>query len=145
MSRRFAALRILGSLAVLTAAGCVRTQPALPANVSVGSSVRDALPHPQSAAPDAPPRILALHFSSLDVHVGGTWTGKIVTTTNVASVEIRTNLFSIDVPRSAYGTFGFSLDALDVPPIFLRGYALRVIARNAGGAAVEEDLPLRFR
>ncbi len=59
-----------------------------------------------------------------------------VTTTNVASVEVRTNLFSINVPRVAYGRFAFRLDVLDTPPIFVRPYRLRVIARNSAGRRV---------
>ncbi len=68
-----------------------------------------------------------------------------MTTTNVASVEVRTNLFSIDVPRRTFGDFRFSLRVFDVPPIFIRGYRLRVIARNSAGQTSEEDLPLRIR
>lgn len=86
-----------------------------------------------------------MQFSSDDVPRGQTWSGRIVTPTNVASVEVRTNLFSINVPRRAYGDFRFSLHVFDVPPIFIRGYRLRVIARNSAGESAEEDLPLRIR
>ena len=85
-----------------------------------------------------------MRFSTNDVTVGKTWRGAIVTTTNVASVEVRTNLFSIDVPRRRYGLFAYSLSVLDVPPIFIRKYRLRVIARNAAGRETEEDLPFRI-
>jgi hypothetical protein len=86
-----------------------------------------------------------MRFSSLDVRRGGRWSGEFVTGTNVASVEVRTNLFSIDVPRRTYGRFAFTLDVLDTPPIFVRAYRLRVIARNSAGKAYEEDLPFRIR
>ena len=86
-----------------------------------------------------------MNFSTLDIPRGDTWLGTIVTTTNVASVEVRTNLFSINVPRRTFGDFRFTLRVYDVPPIFIRGYRLRVIARNAAGEAVEEDLPFRIR
>lgn len=91
------------------------------------------------------PRIVALQFSSLDVRRGSHWSGTIVTSTNVASVEVRTNLFSIDVPRTEFGRFAFDADVVDLPPIFIRPYRLRVIARNAEGVAVEEDLPFQLR
>ena len=68
-----------------------------------------------------------------------------MTTTNVASLEIRTNLFSLDVPRTAFGRFAFTLDVLDVPPIFVRAYALRLIARNSAGVQFEKDVPMRLR
>ena len=60
----------------------------------------------------APPRILAMRFSSLDVHRGQEWSGSFVTGTNVASVEVRTNLFSINVPHRSPGRFAFTLDVL---------------------------------
>lgn len=86
-----------------------------------------------------------MNFSAEQVRRGQTWSGRIVTSTNVASVEVRTNLFSIDVPRRAYGDFRFSLRVYDVPPIFIRAYRVRVIARNTAGQSAEEDLPFRIR
>lgn len=86
-----------------------------------------------------------MNFSSIDLQRGSTWSGTIITTTNAASVEVRTNLFSIDVPRRAFGDYHFVLRIYDVPPIFIRAYHVRVIARNSAGAGVEEDLPLRIR
>ncbi len=103
------------------------------------------LPAPIVAANAAPARIVAMHFSSNDVRRGQTWSGTIVTTTNVASVEVRTNLFSINAPRRNYGRFAFYVHVFDVPPIFVRRYTVRVIARNTAGAAAEEDFPLRIR
>lgn len=86
-----------------------------------------------------------MQFSSLNVRRGERLTGEFVTGTNVASVEVRTNLFSIDVPRTGFGRFAFALDVLDAPPIFIRPYRLRVIARNSAGAAFEQDLPFEIR
>lgn len=104
-----------------------------------------ALPTPRVERNDAPPRILAMRFSTLDVKRGTHWSGEFVTGTNVASLEVRTNLFSIDAPKRAPGRFAFVLDVLDTPPIFVRAYRLRVIARNSAGRAYEEDVPLRIR
>ncbi len=133
----------LGALA-LTALlqACVSRLPDSPPNVAIGPA---ALPAPQLEPNDAPPRILGMRFSSLDVRRGGRWAGAIVTGTNVASVEVRTNLFSINVPKRAPGSFSFVLDVLDAPPIFVRAYRLRVIARNSAGSKYEEDLPFRIR
>jgi hypothetical protein len=86
-----------------------------------------------------------MRFSAAQVRRGETWSGEIVTGTNVASVEVRTSLFSIDVPRTAFGRFAFRLHVFDVPPIFIRAYEVRVIARNSAGAQAEEDFPLRIR
>lgn len=86
-----------------------------------------------------------MHFSTLDVRRGELFSGEFVTGTNVASIEVRTNLFSIDVPRTGYGRFAFTLDVLDTPPIFIRPFRLRVIARNSAGAEYERDLPFEIR
>jgi len=114
----------------------------MPGNASIGGRTRAT---PVTSPAGAPPRIVAIALSSIDVRRRTDWSGTVVTGTNVASVEIRTNLFSIDVPRTTYGRFGFRTHVLDLPPIFVRPYRLRVIARNARGAEAEEDLPFRFR
>ena len=137
MSRLIAAAFLIFALAA-----CSQQTVAVPSNVTFGAGT--TLPPAPPAAGDAPPRIVAMQFSSDRVSLGQTWSGQIVTTTNVASVEVRTNLFSINVPRRTYGDFRFSLHVFDVPPIFIRGYRVRVIARNAAGESVEEDLPFRI-
>lgn len=115
----------------------------MPANAIVGADA--ALPAPIVEPNDALPKILGMRFSSLDVRRGEQWSGWFATTTNVASVEVRTNLFSINVPHVGPGRFEFTLDVLDTPPIFVRSYRLRVIARNSPGDEDEEDLPFRIR
>jgi len=115
----------------------------MPSNASVGA--RSVLGTPRVEANAAAPKILTMRFSTLDVHRGSTWSGQFLTGTNVASVEVRTSLFSIDVPRTDYGRFAFKVNVLDVPPIFIRPYRLRVLARNSAGAIDEEDLPMWIR
>jgi hypothetical protein len=136
-------LHRIGALA-LTALlpACASRLPEPPANLAVGLTV---LPTPLVEPNGAPPRILGMRFSSLDVRRGQRWRGAIVTGTNVASVEVRTNLFSINVPKRKPGSFSFTLNVLDTPPIFVRAYSLRVIARNSAGRVYEEDLPFYIR
>jgi len=139
--------RLLRAMAVMTAGtlvACSSAAPPAPANVHVGP-----FPKARGAAPARPngaaPAIQRIWFNSLDVRRGGVWEGQIDTSTNVASVEVRNNLFSINAQRSDYGHFAFTVDVLDLPPIFIRGYDLRVIARNSAGAETEEDLPFQIR
>lgn len=129
------------SLIVLLSA-CGSRLPDPPLNVVAN---RAALPAPEVQPNDAPPRILGMWFSTLDVRRGEDWSGAFVTGTNVASIEVRTNLFSINVPHVSPGRFTFTLHVLDTPPIFVRAYRLRVIARNSPGDAFEENLPFRIR
>jgi len=131
-------------LAVATSA-CVTHLPPVAANTSVGPALPASWPSPPAAAGDAAPRIVAAHFSSLEVKRGEIWSGTFVTGTNTASLEVRTNLFSINVPRTAYGRFAFDVDIYDTPSIFIRPYRLRVIARNTAGEETEEDLPFVIR
>jgi hypothetical protein len=138
MSRRF-----VRTFFALLLAGCASQTRAVPANISFSGS--PSLPNPVPAANGAPPKILAMHFSGDEVKRGETWSGEIVTTTNVASVEVRSNLFSINVPRRGFGRFAFTLRVYDVPPIFVRAYQIRVIARNSAGQPVEEHFPFRIR
>jgi hypothetical protein len=126
----------------LIAAACSSRLSDPPPNVVAGSA---PLPTPRIEPNDAPPQILAMRFSSLDVRRGEQWSGQFVTGTNVASIEVRTNLFSINVPHLDAGRFAFTLNVLDRPPIFVRAYRLRVIARNSPGDAYEEDVPFRIR
>jgi hypothetical protein len=136
-------LRIGACSFALLFVACGSRLPRVPANVIVGAGA--ALPLPKVEPNDAPPKILGMRFSSLDVRRGEHWSGWFVTGTNVASVEVRTNLFSINVPHVAPGHFTFTLDVLDTPPIFVRSYRLRVIARNSPGDEDEEDVPFHIR
>jgi hypothetical protein len=134
---------IHAAIAAVLFAGCAGHPRIAPANVSFGA--QRAFATPVSAANGAVPRIIAIHFSANDLRRPGKWSGKVITTSNVASVEVRTNLFSINVPRRRFGEFAFEVRLLDVPPIFIRAYTVRVIARNSAGTAVEEDFPMRIR
>ncbi|HEV7179631.1 MAG TPA: hypothetical protein VGN11_07150 [Candidatus Baltobacteraceae bacterium] len=141
MTYRTGALILAGCIAALAA--CSSAAPPKPENVRVGGS---APKHVAASLPGASaPEIQSIWFNSLDVSRGGTWEGRIDTSTNVASVEIRNNLFSINARRASFGHFRFAVDVFDVPAIFIRGYDLRVIARNAAGTEAEEDLPFQIR
>lgn len=123
-------------------AACASRPIDTPANVALGLA---PLPSPRVEPNDAPPRILGMRFSSLDVVRGQWWSASFIAGTNVASIEVRTNLFSINVPKDGPGRFSFLLDVLDTPPIFVRHYRLRVIARNSAGQEYEENMPFEIR
>jgi hypothetical protein len=139
-----ALVRTIACATCLAVSGCASAAIHVPQNVTVGAD-RGRTPAPPVRASAALPAIVAIHFDSLEIARPSTWSGSIVASTNTASVEIRTNLFSIVANRKGFGRFAFAVDVYDLPSIFLRDYRLRVIARNAAGAVAEEDLPLRLR
>jgi hypothetical protein len=93
-------------------------------------------------APNDPPRILAFATNETTIAPGTDWTGRIATTTNVASVEIRTESFSFNATRIAYGQFVFRQHVLDIVPQYKRAYTLHVIARNAAGVQDVRLIPI---
>lgn len=76
---------------------------------------------------------------------GSDWIGRAVTSTNVASLELRTESFSFVAQRVAYGDFRFRQHVLDMVPFYKRAYLLHVIARNTAGQAEQRIIPIRFR
>ena len=92
------------------------------------------------------PRILAAQLSSNDIRVGGWWSGRVATTTNVAVVELRSPSFSFILPRTSYGQFAFRTRVLAVPSLYRRSFQAKVIARGAGlGLTDERTVELVFR
>ncbi len=94
------------------------------------------------AAPNDPPHIVALQMNETSIFPGSEWTGRIATTTNVASLEIRTESFSFNATRIAFGQFIFDQHVLDIVPQYKRPYTLQVIARNAAGVQDARLIPI---
>jgi hypothetical protein len=138
------AIRISVAIALVLAAGCGQSS-----GVRVDAKrvviAPSPWPTPEQLAPDAPPRILALWMNETTIRPGQPWFGRIVTSTNVASVEIRTESFSFVADRPRFGVFDFSQDILDVIPQYRRAYTLEVIARNARGDEDERLVPIAIR
>jgi hypothetical protein len=136
--------RIVGVFALAIVVGCseIRGVRVDPKRVVIAPS---PWPTPQQSAPDARPRILALWMNETTIQPGRTWFGRVVTSTNVASVEIRTESFSFVADRPRFGEFTFSQDILDIVPQYRRAYTLAVIARNARGDEDTWLVPIAIR
>jgi hypothetical protein len=102
-------------------------------------------PTPRVASPGAPPQILALWMNETSIPSGRDWYGRAITTTNVASLEIRTESFSFVAQRVAFGDFRFRQHVLDMVPYYKRPYTLHVIARNTTGDQDELLVRIAFR
>lgn len=130
---------------MLAVAAC-SSPPRVPDNVTLSPTASNHAYTIPMRAPDAPPAIVHIAYvPSVTRGPGQRFAGTIWTSSNVASVEMRTNLFSINAHKRDVGRFDFDVAVYDLPPIFVRTYTLRAIARNTAGVEAEEDLPLRIR
>lgn len=132
-------LRAIALAAMLGLAACT-LWARVPANVRVGG-VERTWPA-VVAAPNARPYILAIWLSSTTIAPLQRFDGTIATSTNVASVEMRTETFSYNVPRRTFGRFAFDYVMPELPPSVRRHYMLWIIARNAAGTADVEGIPI---
>lgn len=117
----------------LLVSGCTPNRVQLSSLVTVGPARPSPWPAPQIAPPGAPPKIQRIWFSTLHLSQGHGFEGAVVTGTNVASVEIRTPVFSINAPRSDFGRFAFKLHILEFPSMMKHTYPMEIIARNTAG------------
>ncbi|HEY1882248.1 MAG TPA: hypothetical protein VGG51_04315 [Candidatus Cybelea sp.] len=135
---------LLAMLAVLVAPACSQTT----GRMLAANRVLDApspWPAPQALPPDAAPHILAVWMNETTIRPGRRWMGRIVTSTNVASVEVRTESFSFAADHRRFGDFVFSQDVLDIIPQYRRAYTLHIIARNTRGDTDERVVPILIR
>ncbi|MEO6836026.1 MAG: hypothetical protein ABI231_09015 [Candidatus Tumulicola sp.] len=96
-------------------------------------------------APDAAPRILSVDLSETTVRSGDTVSGTVLTSSNVASVEVRVAAYGMSLAKVGVGRF-----TLDYPvgnlPFFVRGtYEMKIIARNSRGDTAQQSLPITVR
>ncbi len=97
------------------------------------------------AAPNAAPRIVAVHIDKQTVRSGETISGTVETSSNVASVEARIAAFSISVPKVGVGRFALSYRVPWVPFFWYGTYPMTLVARNTAGDAVERVIPITVR
>src|SRR5581483_3282938 len=119
---------VLAALALLAACGSQT------ANASQNVTIGTVSPWPAAVAvrQNDRPRILAAELSSDVIRVGGWWSGRVATTTNVAVVELRSPSFSFILSRPSYGQFVFHTHVLAVPSLYRRGFDATIVARGAG-------------
>jgi hypothetical protein len=123
----------------LRASERVQRAPATPA--ARATPVPAPRPTPVRRPPNAPPRILDVQIAS-SVRAGQRVTGHVITTSNVASVEVRIATYGIAMHKTGVGTFSIDYAVAELP-FFLKGtYTMRIIARNTGGASQEWTQPL---
>lgn len=136
-------LLVLSAIALLAACG---SQPEKAPRNAVTIGAVTPWPATLFVGQDEPPRILAAEISSSIIQIGGWWSGRVATTSNVAVVELRSPSFSFILHRSDYGQFAFRTRVLAVPSIYRRGFTAMFVARGAGrGLTDTRSAQLVFR
>jgi len=92
--------------------------------------------------PDAPPQIVDVEMNSTDVGSGDTLWGKVLTSSNVASVEVRVANIGVGLNKVGVGRFTLAYRLGDIPPFAHGTYPMHIIARNTRGDKTERTLPL---
>jgi hypothetical protein len=105
-----------------------------------------ALPTPLELPPEAPPQILAVKLSDPVFHSGELITGTIITSTNVAAVEIRFAGRALRIPRAdAAGVWQMSYRMPHVPFFYRRTLTAQVVAMNTAGATASTPVTVSIR
>jgi hypothetical protein len=95
--------------------------------------------------PNAPPEIVSVSLSSNVVNSGGTLSGYVVASSNVASVEMRVVTYSFNMTKIAPGEFTVTAKLPRVPRIWRHAYNLIAIARNTRGDQTTRTTTLTIR
>jgi hypothetical protein len=142
VSRLLAAAPLLG-LALAACAPAPAPQSADKPSVAIGGTAPAAFGAPPLAAPGDPPRIVNVWLSKAEFAPGERVAGRFITTTNVASLEIRVEGYGRVVPRKDFGRFEGTLAVPQLPSFLHRAFTLQILARNAGGLAAKTTVPIR--
>lgn len=103
------------------------------------------LPTPLVLPPDAPPQILAVQLSDPVFHAGETISATVITSTNVAAVEIRLSGHAMRLPRTDFGIFQMSYQVPHVPFWMRKTYSAQVVAINSAGIEAAREVSVSLR
>lgn len=96
-------------------------------------------------APDAPPQILWIALSSTSPRAGDTLTVTVLTSSNVASVELRVGGYGSGMNKTDVGHFQLASTVPKLPFFMSHSLALQIIARNTAGVAAQQTVPVQVR
>jgi hypothetical protein len=113
-------------------------------------AVRTSLPGETSAValmrrPHDPPKIVSVRVNPRAMRAGDHVVGNVRTTSNVASVEVRVQGYSIAMEKVGVGAFRATYVVPDVPEFLKHSYDLEVIARNIDGTQDKQDVAIDVR
>lgn len=85
--------------------------------------------------PDASPQILWVGISSTTPNQGDVISGTVLTSSNVASVELRVGGYSLSATKTDVGRFDWTFTVPHLPFYAPHNFVLQIIARNTPGVA----------
>jgi hypothetical protein len=95
--------------------------------------------------PDAPPQILWIALSSTAPHTGDTLSVTVLTSSNVASVELRVGGYGSGMNKTDIGHFQLASTVPKLPFFMNHRLTLQIIARNTAGVAAQQSVSLNVR
>lgn len=91
------------------------------------------------------PEITSIWMSQAQAHLGDVVRGRVVTSKNTASVEVRVGGYGMSLQKVGATTFVGSYRVPWVPFFLHRTWTVRVIARTIAGRATERDTAIAIR
>lgn len=139
----------LGLLVACSSIAFARAQvpSPVPTISAAPSQVPSPAPTPTIAIlpPDAAPLILWWHLSSATPQAGDTLSVVVLTSSNVASVELRIGGYAFNLPKTDVGHFEGGYVVPQLPFFVSRELLMRIIARNTAGVSVENSVEIQVR
>jgi len=95
--------------------------------------------------PDAAPQILWWRLSSTTPQAGDTLSVVVLTSSNVASVELRIGGYAFNLPKTDVGHFEGGYVVPQLPFFVSHQLLMWIIARNTAGVPVENSVEIQVR
>lgn len=109
------------------------------------ASAPTPLPTPLVLPPDAVPQILAVSVNETVFHSGDTIYSTVITSTNVAAVELRVARRAIRFPRVDFGVWQLSYTLPQIPRRMLHDYGAQIVAMNSAGVTTARAVTISLR
>jgi hypothetical protein len=109
------------------------------------SPIPTPLPTPLILPPDAVPQILAVTVNETVFHSGDTIYSTVITSTNVAAVELRVAGRVIRFPRVGFGVWQLTYTLPHVPRRMLHDYGAQIVAMNSAGVTTARAVTISLR
>jgi hypothetical protein len=139
----------LGLLAAVSSLALARAQVPTPVPSVSATPSQTPLPAPTPTIlmlpPDAAPQILWVGLSSTTPKAGEALSVTVLTSSNVASVEVRVGGYGFNLPKTDVGRFEGAYAVPQLPFFMNHNLVMQVIARNTAGVAATSSAQIQIR